>query len=98
VERCALHGRSSGTRAGFGGRRAGALSEQEGDAQERDVDGGGVVAGPVPAANKAAQPGIAVQRLGVESEVEPSSGNVKTEGSSKGFWYPEELDRDIRCS
>ena len=33
-----------------------------------------------------------------ESEFEPSSGNVKTEGSSKGFWYPEELDRDIWCS
>jgi hypothetical protein len=29
-----------------------------------------------------------------ESEVEPSSGDAKTEGSSKGFWYPEELDRD----
>jgi hypothetical protein len=98
VERCGLHGRSSGTRVGFGGLWAGAFSKQEGDTQERDVDGGSVVADPVPAANKAAQPGTAVQRLGVESEVEPSSGNVKTEGSSKGFWYPEELDRDIRCS
>jgi len=27
-----------------------------------------------------------------ESEFEPSSGNAKTEGSSKGFWYPEEFD------
>ncbi len=30
-----------------------------------------------------------------ESKVESSSGDAKTEGSSKGFWYPEELDRDI---
>ena len=27
-----------------------------------------------------------------ESEVKPSSGDAKTEGSSKGFRYPEELD------
>src|SRR5262249_36214853 len=30
-----------------------------------------------------------------ESRVEPSSGDEKTEGSRKGFWYPKELDRDI---
>lgn len=30
-----------------------------------------------------------------ESEVEPSSGDAKTEGGSKGIWYPEERDRDF---
>ena len=29
-----------------------------------------------------------------ESEVEPSSGNAKTERRGKGIWYPEELDRN----
>lgn len=31
-----------------------------------------------------------------ESEVELPSGNAKAEGGSKGIWYPEELDRDLR--
>ena len=30
-----------------------------------------------------------------EAEVEPCSGNAKTERCGKGVWYPEELDRDL---
>jgi len=33
-----------------------------------------------------------------ESEVEPSSGNAKTESSGKGIWYPEEFERDLWSS